>query len=104
MAKEFAKVFYNSKTWKKCRASYIAYRQSIDGGLCEECREDVGYIVHHKILLTQKNINNPDITLNHDNLKYVCKPCHDREEAHAFVKERDLKCGFDETGQPIPPI
>ncbi|MFR1883024.1 MAG: hypothetical protein ACLTL2_00115 [Blautia sp.] len=25
MAKEFAKVFYNSARWKRCRAAYIKY-------------------------------------------------------------------------------
>lgn len=33
MAKEFAKSFYKSKAWKRCRAMYAA---SV-GGLCERC-------------------------------------------------------------------
>lgn len=43
MAKEFAKAFYNSKAWKKCKASYI---ESVHG-LCERC-EKSGYIVHNR--------------------------------------------------------
>ena len=40
--------FYASARWKKCRAGYIKFRRTIDGGLCEECRDKPGYIVHHK--------------------------------------------------------
>lgn len=99
IAKEFAKSFYNSKAWKKCRQSYIAKRIEVDGGLCEECGKESGYIVHHTIILTPENINNPDIALNHDYLKFDCKACHDREEEH-FVKSVEPLCVFDEEGQP----
>lgn len=102
MAKEFAKAFYKSKKWRTCRKSYIDMRINIDGGLCETCREQPGYIVHHTIVLTPNNINDSHISLNHKYLKYDCKDCHDREEAHAFIKEKSLKCTFDENGQPIP--
>lgn len=79
MAKEFAKSFYNSKRWKQCRDAYIAYRQSVDGGLCESCHEVPGYIVHHKVELTPENINDPDIALGFNNLKYDCHICHQKE-------------------------
>ena len=52
MAREFAKWFYDSSAWRKCRASYISKRQGIDGGMCERCRERPGYIVHHKTAIT----------------------------------------------------
>ena len=55
MAREFAKPFYNSSRWKRCRGAYIKYRKSVDGGMCETCHDRPGYIVHHKIEL------NPDI-------------------------------------------
>ncbi len=76
----------------------------IDGGMCEKCREQLGYIVHHKIRLTAKNINNPNITLNLKNLAYLCKTCHDEDEAHPFVKHSKPMCGFDAEGQPLPPV
>ncbi len=102
MAKEWSKSFYNSKKWKKCRDAYIAERIMIDGGLCEECRGQQGYIVHHTITLTQENISNPDIALNHRLMKYVCKDCHDQYEGHGVGhdKVRPL-CIFDDMGQPI---
>ena len=102
MAKEWAKSFYNGKRWKKCRDSYIEDRISIDGGMCEECKDEQGYIVHHKIPLTPENINNPDIALNHKYLEYVCKECHDEFENHGVghKKEKPL-CFFNKDGQPI---
>ncbi len=39
MAKGFAKIFYNSARWKRCRDSYIQQRRIIDGGMCEECHD-----------------------------------------------------------------
>lgn len=100
--KDFAKKFYTTKQWKACRKSYIQKRIMIDGGLCEECHDAPGYIVHHKEILTPANINEPDITLNHDNLEYVCKKCHDKFEGH-FTKSTNTICKFSSDGQPIPP-
>lgn len=74
MAKEFAKQFYKSKDWLRCREGFI---QSVYG-LCNRCGQP-GYIVHHKILLTPTNINNADVTLNWDNLEYLCQDCHNKE-------------------------
>ena len=79
MAKEFAKRFYNSEKWKRCRAAYIKLRQGIDGGLCETCHEEPGYIVHHRIELTPENINDPEIALDFHNLKFDCHNCHNKE-------------------------
>ena len=104
IAKEYAQRFYQSKEWKKCRKSFIAYRVSIDGGMCQRCKERLGYIVHHKEPITPENINNPEITLNHENLEYVCKPCHDDEhfeDMHGVEREQ-TRCVFGPDGQPIP--
>lgn len=104
MSKEFAKKFYNSNKWKRCRDAYIAKRVSIDGGLCECCKKEQGYIVHHITSLTVDNINNPDVTLNEDNLRYECKHCHDLEEGHYYdsLGIKKLKVRFDERGKPLP--
>ena len=110
--KPWAKAFYNSKRWQACRASYIGKRMSIDGGRCERCVEKFnngeitegeiqqGFILHHKIILTKENINNPCVTLNEENLQYVCKDCHDEFEGHGFKKTK-LKCKFDNDGVPL---
>ena len=103
MAKEWAKSFYKSKRWQQCRDSYIAQRRLIDGGLCEVCHNAVGYIVHHKIMLSPDNINDPEIALNHDNLSYECKDCHDTHEGHGIGNHGvGLLVRFDENGQPFP--
>lgn len=102
MAKEFAKAFYKTKAWKQCREGYIAERMLIDGGECEVCHENPGYILHHKIMLTQENINDPDVSLNWENLRWECKCCHDKEEGHGVNSRAGLLVMFDEEGQPVP--
>ncbi len=77
---EWAKRFYNSKAWRQCRESYIAKRVAIDGGLCQTCHKEPGYIVHHKVWLTPDNITDPMIALNLSNLHYDCHICHNREK------------------------
>lgn len=99
MAQAWAKQFYNSKAWKSCRSSYIARRVSIDGGMCEDCKERLGYIVHHRIELTEQNIKNPYVSLNHSNLRYVCKVCHDTYDGHGVDGRKPLLCVFDQSGQ-----
>lgn len=99
MAKEFAKSFYNSKEWKKCKASYI---KSVHG-LCERC-DKRGYIVHHKKELTPNNINDPNITLSHGNLEYLCLDCHNAEHDFNREKKRATKSNykFNERGELVP--
>ena len=60
---------------------------------------DISYIIVH---ITPENILNPDITLNHGNLEYVCKDCHDKFDGHGVNNKRQgLLVMFDENGQPI---
>lgn len=74
--REFAKGFYKSQAWKRCRD---AYAQSVSG-LCERCLAKglyvPGEIVHHKTELTPDNIGNPSVSLSWDNLQLVCRDCH----------------------------
>ncbi len=76
--REAVAAFYVSGVWIDCAR---AYRDS--NPLCERCRKkgeiSLAEQVHHKIKLTPENINNPDITLNWDNLEALCGDCH-REE------------------------
>lgn len=84
MAQEFAKVFYRSKAWQRCRSEYA---KSV-GHLCERCLTKgiykPGEIVHHKIEITPDTINNPAVTLSWDNLELVCRDCH--AKLHGSVK------------------
>ena len=84
---EFSDGFYKSWAWKRCRDSYLT---SV-GNLCERCLAK-GLIVpadqvHHKIRLTPENINDPTISLNHDNLEALCMDCHQAEH-----KQKRWRC------------
>ena len=98
VAQEWAKAFYKSGAWLKCRAAYI---QSVFG-LCEKCGRP-GWIVHHKIKLTPGNINDPNVTLNWDNLEYLCQDCHN--SVHGLSSTADGLM-FDERGDLVehPPV
>lgn len=107
MAREFADAFYHSKRWRMCRNSYIKKRRAVDGGLCETCHSEPGYIVHHKIELTPENINDPMIALAESNLKYDCLVCHNKEEKYGPRIEGMAEYEFDENGMPVqltPPV
>lgn len=103
MAQAWAKPFYNTAAWIKARDSYIKSRLLIDGGLCEECKEAPGHMVHHKIILTEQNVNDKNISLNFENFEYVCKECHDAFEGHGAGGHGKAKalCCFTADGQPI---
>lgn len=100
MAKEYAKKFYNSKAWRKCREAYII---SVHG-YCERCLErnihKHGDIVHHKVYITPSNINDVTVTLNHDNLEYVCKECHNKEHFQKYSLTRE-GTRFNEKGELV---
>lgn len=112
MAKEFAKAFYKSKAWQRCRNAYVAERVNIDGGLCEACHERPGEELHHIKEIDIFNVRNSEITLNHNNLMWLCKECHFAEHKQRIVesiekrrKKRILGPGgiwFDDSGNPQP--
>lgn len=103
MAKPWARAFYNSTAWIRARDLYIQERMMKDGGLCEECHREPGAIVHHRIHLTEENVNDFEISLSLNNFEYVCKACHDSFEGHGaggHGKAAAL-CTFDQGGHPI---
>ncbi|MBU2703886.1 hypothetical protein Ga0466249_005036 [Sporomusaceae bacterium BoRhaA] len=97
MAQDFSKKLYNSAAWKKCRTAYI---KSVFC-LCETCKKPTGTsgILHHKITLTEENINDPNITLNWDHLEYLCHSCHNQIHADALPVREDVR--FDEHGNLV---
>ena len=74
MAKEWAKAFYNSPAWKKCRWTFMDTKH----WTCERC-SNPAQITHHKEYLTPLNINNPKVTLSWSNLEALCQDCHNKE-------------------------
>ena len=91
--KDYTASLYSSKAWQKTRE---AYKRSV-GGLCEVCWAKgvvkPGEIVHHKIHLTPENINDPEISLNHEHLEYQCKPCHQLKIKGGIQGWRNEKAG-----------
>ena len=94
MAKEYAKSFYNSSAWIKCRNSFMKSKNYI----CERCG-DMAKIVHHKKHISPLNINDPNITLNWDNLQALCIECHNVVHGYSSAKIDEVQ--FDENGDLI---
>lgn len=86
--RDFARSFYSSKAWQKCRASYLKKV----GGLCERCLAKGMYtpaeIVHHKTWLSPENITDPSVTMNFSNLEALCRRCHEEEHSEANIKAK----------------
>lgn len=95
MAQDWARAFYNSTAWHRCRETY---KQSVFG-LCERCQQP-GDEVHHKTYLTLQNINDPEITLGWDNLELLCHECHTREHKSKYDPLRD-DVMFDANGDLV---
>lgn len=92
--RDFAKEFYASRAWRIVR-EFVVKR---DFGLCVRCGEP-GEIVHHKKYLTPKNIDNPNISLNVDNLELLCRKCHAAEHEGELPTASELM--FDADGNII---
>ena len=103
MAKPFAQKFYNSKPWKLAREAVIVR----DHGRCQLCGR-AGSEVDHIEELTEQNINNPDISLNLDNLRLLCHDCHSKKTKQEEAKRKNKKKNwvvldnitFDKNGFP----
>ena len=104
MAQAWARAFYNGSNWLSCRDSFKAERIAIDGGLCQDCKDQLGTVAHHwPVMLTKQNINRPEISLNRSNLRWVCEDCHSKYPGHGVAKAITPLLTFDANGDPIPP-
>ena len=92
MAKAFSRSFYNSGSWIKTSRAYKIDQHY----LCEKCG-GVGEEVHHIIPLNPRNITDPNITLNWDNLMLLCRSCHELIEEKATATIHGIV--FTEDGQ-----
>jgi 5-methylcytosine-specific restriction endonuclease McrA len=97
--KEFAKNFYASHQWKSLRNKYF----NSQFGLCERCGRPA-LIIHHKIYLTADNINNPNVSLNWDNLECLCLECHNAEHGYFTQQQADRTYIFDGAGNIVDVI
>lgn len=75
--------FYQSKEWRKLRRAIISERFLRDGDIyCSFCGKPIlntwDIIAHHKIYLTEGNVNDLNISLNSENIALVHHVCHSR--------------------------
>lgn len=76
--------FYRSKAWESLRATLMMERVNDNGELiCERCGKPIvrkyDCIAHHKIELTEDNVNDADIALNPDNIELIHFGCHNEK-------------------------
>ena len=75
--------FYRSREWRKLLDTIKIERLNENGELiCEHCGKPItrayDAIGHHKIELTEENVNDYDISLNPQNIMMVHHSCHNR--------------------------
>lgn len=73
--------FYRSPEWEKFRLLVINERLTEKGEtICEHCGKSIlkpfDLILHHKIVLTEENYNDANISLNPQNIMLVHHKCH----------------------------
>ena len=98
MAKNFSKSFYSSKQWKNIRQVVL----NRDFYICQICGKLNSKTVHHIIEITPVNIDNPNITLNPDNLVTLCERCHRCVHGDYVHSQEEAKYSFDEDGNLVP--
>ena len=99
MAREFARKFYRSKQWQKARV-YVLQRDNYLCTMCGSPAEEVHHIIH----LTPDNINDPNITINPENLKSLCRDCHHRVHERGKYAVHCATCtglAFDSQGNLV---
>lgn len=76
--------FYKSKEWELLRKQIILERQQKQNDvICERCNKSIlikkDVIGHHKIHLTEANVNDYMVSLNPENIELICLDCHNKE-------------------------
>ena len=77
------KSFYRSKEWEGLRSVLMNERITDNGDLiCEICGQPItrryDCIAHHKVELTDENVNDFSISLNPENVELIHFRCHNR--------------------------
>ena len=83
--------FYRSKEWVNFRKVFIAERLARDGEIIDEVTnkpiiKPYDIILHHKIHLTESNVNDYNISLNPDNIMIVSFATHNK------IHEKGFQC------------
>jgi 5-methylcytosine-specific restriction endonuclease McrA len=94
MAQEYARAFYNSKAWQRCRDNFMLSKIY----QCERCG-GIAAIAHHKTHITPGNINDPAVTLSWDNLQALCTDCHNKVHGNTAATAKGIS--FDAAGNVV---
>lgn len=94
--------FYNSKVWQDVRQTILMR----DKYLCQHCKVSPASEVHHIKHLTENNVDDPNVSLNPDNLVSLCWKCHREQHKADDGKGRLMQESnpytFDSNGMLIP--
>lgn len=75
--------FYRSKQWETLRANLMLERINNGQLICDYCGKPIlkkyDCIAHHKIELTDDNVNDFDISLNPENISLIHFSCHNKQ-------------------------
>lgn len=76
--------FYRSREWKRLREVVISERTDADGFvICDRCSKPIlkkyDMILHHKVHLTDDNVNDATISLNPKNIEILHHDCHNKD-------------------------
>lgn len=87
--------FYRSKEWEALRRRLTLERINENGDIiCEHCGKPIinayDCIAHHKIPLTEVNVNDFTISLNEDNIALVHHKCHNEIHSRFGVYTRHI--------------
>lgn len=82
--------FYSSSLWQRNRLTFLQSKNFV----CNRCK-GVAILAHHKIELTEQNVNDFNISLAWDNLEALCNLCH---EQHHRIKTLKKGLYFDNNG------
>lgn len=98
--------FYSSEAWAKAR--HLARVTNIEkhGELtCELCGKPIlisrDCVIHHKIPVTDENMNDVNITLNPDNLMVLDWRCHERIHERGWVGLKKIYLIVGDTKQGL---
>jgi hypothetical protein len=95
--KQWAEKFYNNESWEQCRTGFMQSK----GWMCERCAKtgsvNIAKIAHHKLYLTESNINDPAVSLDWENLEALCQDCHNKEHH----KRQTGRYYFDNDGNVV---
>ena len=96
MARETMKWFYNSTMWQYIRMKALKR----DGFTCVYCGARATE-VHHIIELNERNVHDPNTSLNLNNLQSLCHDCHTKVTMVEHGKKKfdcDMEYYFDSDG------